>query len=283
MTVLSTGTEAINNLLYGGLPVGAITSIYGKPNLGKSFFAAQMCVMANRAKKDGGLDSPSLILDTENMFGDPLTNKRIFGFFLNRWYIKEEDLRVDIERVTNVQNLLKLLGVALSIDYGKKGKKLKIEGLKIKPLVDSKIYQKFVEQEYKFMVVDSFSQALKVQVVSTEMQNFGARATLENILFGRLQEIAEKFNASILLTHHITKDPTKFMQYGEPFGGDMVQYNSKYTLQTLKGTKELTEVYGREVRRIRRKRAPWMGLEDVAIVKLELDVGYVDVAKGGKK
>lgn len=66
---ISCGTyDALDEFLGGGLEVGAITEIYGEFGCGKTQFAHQFAVQAQRPPEEGGLGKPVIYIDTENTF-----------------------------------------------------------------------------------------------------------------------------------------------------------------------------------------------------------------------
>ena len=75
---LSTGVKSLDDFLYGGIPVGAPSVIYGVPNVGKTIFCAQIAVLCNKL-----YDLPVLYLDTEAMW-DSSTWDIWYGFFRKR-------------------------------------------------------------------------------------------------------------------------------------------------------------------------------------------------------
>ncbi|MCK4243970.1 DNA repair and recombination protein RadA, partial [Candidatus Bathyarchaeota archaeon] len=65
---LTTGSEAIDELLGGGLETQTITEFYGAFSTGKSQMCHQLCVNVQLPINKGGLEASALYLDTENTF-----------------------------------------------------------------------------------------------------------------------------------------------------------------------------------------------------------------------
>ena len=62
---LSTGAEALDELLGGGIETQSISEAYGAFGSGKSQIAMQLAVNVQLPKKDGGLNADVVFIDTE--------------------------------------------------------------------------------------------------------------------------------------------------------------------------------------------------------------------------
>lgn len=65
---LSTGAEALDNLLGGGLVPGNITEMSAPNGIGKTQLGYTLSVMATRPIEEGGLDTDVIFIDTENTY-----------------------------------------------------------------------------------------------------------------------------------------------------------------------------------------------------------------------
>ncbi|MCK4669315.1 DNA repair and recombination protein RadA, partial [Candidatus Bathyarchaeota archaeon] len=65
---LTTGSQALDELLGGGLETQTITEFYGAFGSGKSQVCHQLCVNVQLPPEKGGLDGSVLYVDTENTF-----------------------------------------------------------------------------------------------------------------------------------------------------------------------------------------------------------------------
>jgi len=65
---LTTGAKALDELLGGGLETQAITECYGEFGAGKSQIAHQLAVNVTRSIDEGGLDSDTVWIDSEQTF-----------------------------------------------------------------------------------------------------------------------------------------------------------------------------------------------------------------------
>jgi len=65
---LTTGSEALDKIVDGGLETQTITEFYGEYGSGKSQICHQLCVNVQLPPERGGLNGAALYVDTENTF-----------------------------------------------------------------------------------------------------------------------------------------------------------------------------------------------------------------------
>jgi len=65
---LSTGNQALDALVGGGLETQSLTEIYGEFGTGKSQICHQLCVNVQLPRERGGLEGGALYIDSENTF-----------------------------------------------------------------------------------------------------------------------------------------------------------------------------------------------------------------------
>ncbi len=65
---ISTGCQKLDNLLDGGVKPGQLVQIFGESGTGKTQFAHQLCVNAQRSYEEGGMEGSVLYLDIDNNF-----------------------------------------------------------------------------------------------------------------------------------------------------------------------------------------------------------------------
>ncbi|XP_042237415.1 DNA repair protein RAD51 homolog 3-like isoform X2 [Homarus americanus] len=65
---IATFCEALDSLLGGGIPLRAITEIYGTPGIGKTQMCLQACVSVQLPSSVGGVGGEALFIDTEGSF-----------------------------------------------------------------------------------------------------------------------------------------------------------------------------------------------------------------------
>ena len=256
---LSTGCEALDKLLQGGVPRGILLGIFGESKIGKTWLAYQ--IAASAAKQTG---KPALYIDTEEF-----AFERLKEYFSKRF----GDFTVHTTSITDIHKLLEFFGIGIELNLSEGGRidaliKLQSESF------NSPIYQLAKEMEYCVIVLDSMTEVLKRSIPTPPQQNFPARAAVINILYGRFEEIVSGLNATGIIIHHQSRNPMMSQSWGKPYGGPNILYNTKYLLQILPPRKADIEKYGERARRI--IRVYWPGLEEEEVVcKLEKDWGYV--------
>ncbi len=65
---ITTGSDALNDLLGGGIETQAITEVFGEFGSGKTQLAHQLCVNVQLPREQKGLDAKAIFIDTENTF-----------------------------------------------------------------------------------------------------------------------------------------------------------------------------------------------------------------------
>ena len=64
----STGSKALDDLLFGGIETQAVTEFYGEFGSGKSQICHTLCAIATQHTGSGGLDGGIIYIDTEGTF-----------------------------------------------------------------------------------------------------------------------------------------------------------------------------------------------------------------------
>ena len=66
--MVSSGSNALDTLLGGGIETGSITEVFGEFRTGKTQLCHTLCVMAQRPLDQGGAEGKALYVDTEGTF-----------------------------------------------------------------------------------------------------------------------------------------------------------------------------------------------------------------------
>ena len=301
MSKFKTGFKSLDDLLEGGMLLGAPALVYGIPNLGKTWLSFQLACMCTRSPKHGGLGRPALYLDTETFF-TPDTFKRFYDYFRKRWPDLPAKSMIDVEIVPDIFKLGKLFGIDYEIIHEEKRvsmisrfptkrqrvlkkhghSKLKTTTKSSEYILDSPVWQKIKEKNYGLVVIDSITAPIK-SVIPSAAQNFPARASILQELLGTFYTICQGLNCSIFMTDHITRSPMSpgyVYGRGSPWGGQDVTYYVKIQLGLYPAKKAQRELYPGEAQRLRRiERHRYPGLEQMLIlVHLAKDTGYKDLA-----
>ncbi|MHC1572056.1 MAG: AAA family ATPase [Methanosarcinales archaeon] len=233
--VLSFGSPTLDKLFFGGIPTGVVFGIFGKAQVGKTMLCCQIAASCNRPPAQGGLGQPALIIDTEGMLIDPLV-EQTKKFFQKRWNMPKEPV-IDVRQVRTIEDLLAMFGVEAEIRFSERESKAAAKlATSSKGWEHCEIVKRFREKKYGCLILDSMTNPIKA-AIALESENWSARASLMNALYGRLQKASEQFDCAMIVTHHASKAPFGY-QREKPFGPSQVFYNTKWMLALLKGDKD---------------------------------------------
>lgn len=291
---LSTGASSIDRLLDGGLERGTLSSIHADPDVGKSWLALQLASMANRAKEDGGFESPALIIDTEGYYSEKVL-KKLSKYFKERWKIPE--LQIDVIQTRNIETLYELFGLRPHIEIVGMKMQASVEALntpikdgrKIVGYMDhlesSQIWKLVEQNGYEFVAIDSISMPLKAKAFPNSLSWLAGRAALITPFMNTVNDLSIRQNIVIFVTHHLTKsDVTKQESgWGHPWGGSIVRYIQKRMLLLMRPLKGHRESFGERAKRLHLYRLPGEEQRTI-VVELAKNTGFVDaLPSGGRK
>jgi len=210
---LTTGTKALDELLGGGLETQAITETFGEFGSGKSQLGHQLAVNATRAQDDGGLDSDTVWIDTENTFRP----ERITQM--------SEALDVDPEKV------LKRIHVARA--FNSHHQMLLIE----------KAQDVTKEFPVHLLVVDSLTAHFRSEYIGRG--TLAERQQMLNKHIHDLLRFGDVYNAVIYVTNQVHSKPDAF--FGDPtrpIGGHIVGHSATFRiyLRKSKGGKRIARL-----------------------------------------
>ena len=112
MTMISTGSTALDNLLGGGIETGSLTEIFGEFRTGKTQLCHTLCVTVQRPLDQGGAEGKAIYVDTEGTFRPAKLQAIAERFQMN----PEEVLdNVIVARAHNSEQQLELLADAAAL------------------------------------------------------------------------------------------------------------------------------------------------------------------------
>jgi len=193
---LTTGSEALDRLLGGGLETQTITEFYGQYGSGKSQICHQLCVNVQLPAEQGGIHGAALYVDTENTF----RTERIIQM--------ARHLELDPEEV--VKNII--YAEAYTSDHQMF-------------LLDNadKIVK---ENNVKLIVVDSLTSHFRSEYIGREM--LASRQQRLNKHMHKLIRLARAFNAVAVVTNQVMSKPDVFFGNAvHPIGGHIVAHTSR--------------------------------------------------------
>jgi len=203
---ITTSTDALDNLLGGGIETQAITEIYGEFGSGKTQFCHTMCVTVQKSKEEGGLDGGVLYIDTEGTF--------------------RPERVVTIAKAHNMDPNKVLDNIIVARAYNSAHQVLILEEA-------GKTIQ---EENIKLIVSDSITGLFRAEylgrgTLATRQQKLGRYIRL-------ISRIAETYNCAVIATNQVSSSPDSF--FGDPtrpIGGNVLGHASTYRIYFRKGGK----------------------------------------------
>ncbi|MFW9989738.1 MAG: DNA repair and recombination protein RadA [Candidatus Odinarchaeota archaeon] len=205
---LTTGSQNLDDLLYGGIEPGAVTEIFGEFRTGKTQLAHQLCVNVQLSYEEGGLEGSALYIDTEGTFRP----ERIIQMAI----AKDLDHNMVLKNIT--------VGRAYNSDH-------QMLLIKESPKIIS-------EKNIKLIVVDSL-----IGHFRSEYTGRGTLANRQQLINShihdllRLTEIYDEL--AVIFTNQVSAKPDVF--YGNPLihtGGHVVAHGATIRIFLRKGKGE---------------------------------------------
>ncbi len=204
---ISTGAEALNELIGGGVETESITEAYGRFASGKSQLGFQLIVNVHLPKEKGGLDGAALVIDTEGTFRPERIEQIAKEAGLDPKKVLEETIVV---RATTTEQQI------LTIERSEK-------------LIQ--------EKNIKLIVVDSLMALFRSEYVGRGALN--ERQGKVNQHIHKLQMLADKFKLAIYITNQVMDNPG--ILFGDPtvpIGGNVLAHAATVRLYLKKSKDE---------------------------------------------
>ncbi len=204
---ISTGSQAFDILLGGGVESQSITECYGEYGSGKSQLAFELAVNVQLPREKGGLEGHAIWIDTEGTFRPAR--------------IEQLAVAKGLDPKEALQNIK--IGRAYSSDH----QMLLID--KVPDLInkDSKI---------KLVVVDSMMALFRAEYIGRG--TLADRQQKLNVILHNLQRIADRFNVAVYMTNQVMARPD--VLFGDPtvaVGGHIIGHVATYRIYLRKGKK----------------------------------------------
>ena len=208
---LKTGVGKIDECLLGGIEVGSIVEIFGPARGGKTQWVSQLAVMAQLPYKMGGLEGRVLWLDTESSF--------------KPWVIRANAVRH---------------GLDPDIALGNIGRAEIVLSGQIAEIFES-IPQLCAEQNYKLVVIDSFTGLFRAEY--TGLESMRVRQQDMNALLNHMRRTAAATEAIFAYTNQVM---AKISSYGgnpnAPVGGHIISHASDYRFYTRRTKADIRKI-----------------------------------------
>ena len=208
---LKTGVTKIDDCLLGGIEVGSIVEIFGPARGGKTQWVSQLAVMAQLPLDKGGLEGRVLWLDTESSF--------------KPWVIRANAVR---------------FGLDPDIALGNIGRAEIVLSGQIAEIFES-IPQLCAEQNYKLVVIDSFTGLFRAEY--TGLESMRIRQQDMNGLLNQMRRTATATEAIFAYTNQVM---AKISSYGgnpnAPVGGHIISHASDYRFYTRRTKADVRKI-----------------------------------------
>jgi DNA repair protein RadA len=205
----TTGSNALDKLLLGGIETQAVTEFYGEFGSGKSQICHTLCVTASRPVENGGFGSGSIYIDTEGTFRPERVDQ------------------IAVSRGLDPTTVLK--SIAVCKVYNSSHLELIIKDL-------GKYINDF---KARLVIIDS--------IISLHRAEFAGRGTLAdrqqrlNSMLHKIIRLAEIYNISVVITNQVQSSPDTF--FGDPTkaaGGNVLGHASTYRIYLRKSGENRT-------------------------------------------
>ncbi len=211
---ITTGSEALDKLLGGGVPTQAITEAYGQFGSGKTQIGFQLAVNVQLPKEQGGLEGECVFIDTEGTFRP----KRIMAIAKAKGLDPEEALRkIKVARAFSSDHQILL---------AEKVPEMIRNGANI-----------------KLVIVDSLTSLFRVEYIGRGTLAERQQKLNKHLHF--LQRLADRFNLAVYVTNQVMARPD--ILFGDPtaaIGGHIVAHTTTYRiyLRKAKGDKRIARI-----------------------------------------
>ncbi len=198
---LTTGIPKMDQSLRGGIEIGSIVEFFGPARGGKTQWVSQLAVTTQLPLEKGGLEGRVLWLDTESSF--------------KPWVIRANAIRYGLDPDVTLGNI----GRAEIVLSGQ-----------INEIFES-IPQMCAEQDYKLVVIDSFTGLFRAEY--TGLENMRIRQQDMNNLLNQMRRTATATDCIFAYTNQVM---AKISTYGgnpnAPVGGHIISHASDYRFYT---------------------------------------------------
>lgn len=207
---ISTGSEALNTCLGGGIESGLITELYGEYRCGKTQLCHTLSVIAQLPANHGGTNGKVIYVDTENTFRPDRICEIATTFGIEGQQVLEN---IRVARCFTSDHLEHLLTLAAAACF---------------------------KEKYGLLIIDSLMAPFRVDFsgrgeLAERQQKLGK-------VLSKSQKLIEEFGLACVITNHVMADPGGAMSFGpvapKPIGGHILAHFSQIRIQMRKGRGE---------------------------------------------
>ena len=208
---LTTGIPKVDHALRGGIEVGSIVEFFGPARGGKTQWVSQLAVTAQLPLEKGGLEGRVLWLDTESSF-------------------KPRTIRANAIRH----------GLDPDVTLGNIGRAEVVLSGQITEIFET-IPQMCAEQDYKLVVIDSFTGLFRAEY--TGLENMRIRQQDMNNLLNQMRRTSTATDCIFAYSNQVM---AKISTYGgnpnAPVGGHIISHASDYRFYTRRTKGDIRKI-----------------------------------------
>lgn len=172
---ITTSSQHLDEILGGGIAVGAITEFSGAFATGKTQLAFQLCINVQRSQEDGGLNGKALFIDTENTFAPARVAEMSYSFVEDPIDFLQD---IFVSRAYNADHQIQIVEKADRM----------IENNKV-----------------KLIIVDSMASHFRAEFPGKD--NLPRRQQMLMAHAERLQRLADSYELAVMTTNQILSNP----------------------------------------------------------------------------
>ncbi len=210
----STGSEALDDLLAGGVETKAMTEFVGEYGAGKTQICLKLCVNVQLSPEQGGLDGGVIFFDTEGTFSAQRIHQIAQAMELDPDPILDGIL---VSRVYTSDHQILLLDHSFKICH---------------------------EEGIKLVVVDSLISHFRSEYIGRE--SLAERQQKLNNYLHKLLRLAEVYNLAVVVTNQAQANPNAFFgNPTRPAGGHVLAHacTHRVMLRKSKGPKRIARIF----------------------------------------
>mmetsp|Transcript_15991 Transcript_15991/g.32854 ORF Transcript_15991/g.32854 Transcript_15991/m.32854 type:complete len:332 (-) Transcript_15991:803-1798(-) len=214
---LTSGCEALDKILGGGIETGGITELFGEFRTGKTQICHTLCVSCQLPFDKGGGEGKALFIDTESTFRPERIVAAAVRFNLNSKDVLDNIVFARAYNTDHQTNLLKKVGDLMT------------------------------KQRFAILIVDSATALYRTDYIGRG--ELAARQQHMAKFFRELQRLADAFGIAVVVTNQVSAqvdgsssfitDPKK------PIGGNVVAHavQTRLYLRKGKGANRICKIY----------------------------------------
>jgi DNA repair protein RadA len=234
LEIISTGCNALNEILYGGIEVGATTEVYGEFKSGKSQLMHTLAVMVQLPKDKGGLNGQVLWIDSEDTFRP----ERIEQILCEREVIeskeqtKEEKKALKPKQAKNEKEFFKYLsGITVVKPKSAFHQHNMVQHISDFFKEDSEEVKKS-EPKIRLVIIDSLTRFWRGEYQGRGQLSARQIGINDHVML--ISKIPELYKVAVVYTNQVTSSVDPFGDPIKAVGGNIVGHANTYRIYLKK-------------------------------------------------